>query len=461
MNKNFSLLFLLGGLFMLIIGAFAGVMISMVYLLPDFFKDYLPFNQLRPIHTTSIICWIVLTASGGVYYYLSKVEKLKLYAPKLGVLHLVIYFLVAFGIIASYLTNQMGGREYMVFFPLLMVPILLGWVLFGINYFRTLWGNVKNWPVYFWMWGIGIVFMIFHLSEANFWVFDYFRSDYIRDLTVQWKSYGAFVGSWNMLVYGTVIYVMSKIKDDVNLARGKTTFFFFFLGLTNLMFGWAHHTYIVPTMPWVRYVAYGISMTEWIIFIRIIYGWSKSLTKKDKRENSMAYRFIMASDIWVFLNLVMALFMSIPVLNYFSHGTHITVAHSMGTTIGINTCILFASVSFIISKLTPLEKIKKAKKFPFYFFNASLLVFWVALIAMGVHKAIWVNTNPDGLNADLHASSGIYYLIFIIAGVALFLGICMIAIPMIRTLIPACTYTLYPKAIQEEIDHLEEVHSED
>ena len=77
---------------------------------------------------------------------------------------------------------------------------------------------------------------------------------------------------------------MTKIKDDINLARGKTTFFFFFLGLTNLMFGWAHHTYILPTLPWVRYVAYAVSMTEWIIFIKIVYSWRKSLTKSDKKK---------------------------------------------------------------------------------------------------------------------------------------------------------------------------------
>ena len=460
MKKNFSLLFIISGLYVLIFGALIGVLISMVYILPDFLKGYIPFNQLRPLHTTAIISWIVLTATGGIYFYLNRVEGLKLYSYKLGVLHLFLYFMIAFGIVGSLLTNQMGGREYMVFYPLLIIPILFGWFLFGVNYFKTLIGKVKDWPVYFWMWGIGIVFMIYHLSEANFWVFDYFRSDYVKDLTVQWKSYGAFVGSWNMLVYGTVIYVMSKIKDDINIARGRTTFFFFFLGLTNLMFGWAHHTYIIPTLPWVRYAAYAVSMTEWIIFIKIVYSWSKSLTKKDKKDYSMAYRFIIASDIWVFLNLVMALLMSIPALNYFSHGTHITVAHSMGTTIGINTCILFASVSFILSKVIRTERTKRRNAFAFYLFNISLLVFWVALIMMGVHKAMWQANNPEAPMAELHAGSSGYYLAFIIAGMFLFISIFMIAASMIKALIPMCHYTILPEAIQLEIDHIEAKQNE-
>ena len=456
MRKNFSLLFIASGLCMLLAGALIGVLISIVYIVPDFLKEYLPFNQLRPMHITSVVSWIVLTATGGVYFYLERVEKIKLYSPKLGMTHFIIFLVVAFGIIGSYITNHMGGREYLVFNPLLMLPILLGWFLFSINYFKTVLNKVKQWPVYLWMWGVGIIFMIFHLSESNFWMLDHFRDDYIRDVTVQWKSYGSFVGSWNMLVYGTAMYLMTKVKNDTNVARGRTTFFFFFLGLTNLMFGWAHHTYIIPTLPWVRYVAYGISMTEWIIFIRIVYGWSKSLTKRDKVQYSMVYRFILASDFWVFVNLLMALLMSIPTLNYFSHGTHITVAHSMGTTIGINTCILFASVSYIITKVNGRELLTKGRKTVFYLFNFSLLVFWVALIGMGIHKILWEAENPNGFVGDLHAESAPYYIVFILAGSALFVTLVLIAYPMIRALLPHCNYAFFPKRIQDEMDHLDE-----
>ena len=441
---------------MLIAGALIGLLISIVYLSPDFLKEYLPFNQLRPMHTTSIISWIVLTATGGVYFYINRLERFKLYSSKLGVVHFILFVLIAFGIVGSYLTNEMGGREYLVFAPVLVVPILFGWVLFGINYFKSVVGKVKGWPVYFWMWGIGILFMIYHLCEANFWVFDYFRSDYIKDLTVQWKSYGSFVGSWNMLVYGTAIYIMSKIKDNINLAHGKTTFFFFFLGLTNLMFGWAHHTYIIPTLPWVRYVAYLVSMTEWIIFIRIVYSWRKSLTGADKRFYSMAYRFIIASDVWVFLNLVMALLMSIPVLNYYTHGTHVTVAHSMGTTIGINTCILFASVSFILSKINRSKEPLKKRLKSYYTMNISLLVFWVTLIWMGIYKAIWQANNPNGTMSELHADSINFYVVFVVSGFVLFVSLVWIAIPMIQALLPHCRYTIYPEAIQKEIDQINE-----
>lgn len=435
MNKKFSLVFIWIGLIALGLGAFFGVLSSLVYLVPDFVKEYIGFNQLRPLHITTVISWIILTATGGIYYYLTYEEKLNLYSWKLGRIHLVIFCITGIGIYLSFFTSNMGGREYLTYHPMLTIPILLGWVLFGINYFKTLIPNVKNWPVYYWMWGVGIVFMIYHLSEAHFWVLDYFRENFIRDITVQWKSYGSFVGSWNMLVYGTAIYVMSKIKNDENVARGKKSFFFFFLGLTNLMFGWAHHTYIIPTLPWVRYVAYVISMTEWIIFISMIYNWSKSLPIKTKLEHSLAYKFLINADIWVFINLFLALLMSIPSLNYFTHGTHITVAHSMGTTIGINTSILFASVSFVLSRLGQKNMFKKKSiKYGYYIFNGSLLIFWISLIFVGIYKGYWMYSAGIKSFGKLQAGSNVYYIGFVCAGIFLFTGLLLLIIPMVRIL---------------------------
>lgn len=432
MKLNFPILFLLIALLSLLLGGFVGMLISFSYLNPDFLKDFIPFNQLRPMHTTAVVSWIVLGATGGVYYYLTKVEKINLFSRRLMGIHFIGFVTIGLIIYVCYGLGKMGGREYLEYLPILTVPILLGWVLFGINYFKSI-GKVKNSPVYFWMWGTGIVFMIFHLSEAHFWIFSDIRSDFIKDLTIQWKSYGSFVGSWNMLVYGTAIYLMSKIKKDENQARGRKVFFFYFLGLTNLMFGWAHHTYIIPTAPWIRYVAYIISMTEWIIFINIVYTWSKSLGKTEKKAYFLPYRFLKASEFWVFVNLILALLMSIPTLNFYSHGTHITVAHSMGTTIGINTSILLASAAYILKKVdrnTTHEN--KVMRYGFLLFNVALMIFWLSLIIGGIYKAIW-SANPANLSfSHLHESSGFVFAVFVFSGCLLFLSLLMIVIPMLK-----------------------------
>jgi len=325
MTERIPLVFLITAILSLLFGAFIGNLAGIQYLDPQFLKGILPFNQMRELHVSSMISWIILAAVGGIYYYIAVELKNKIYSKNLASLHMFLYVLTGISIYFSIFSGNMGGREYMTFMPLLMIPILLGWVIFGINYFKTLLAQVKGWPVYLWMWGTGIIFMTYHLSEANFWIFSHFRENYIRDMTVQWKSYGSFVGSWNMLVYGTALFLMARIKGDENIARNKIAFFFYFLGLSNMMFGWAHHIYLMPAKAWIRALAYITSMTEWIVLGSIIINWYRSLSDDQKLKNLLPFRFLGITNIWIFFNIFLAILISIPAINYFTHGTHVIV----------------------------------------------------------------------------------------------------------------------------------------
>lgn len=270
-----------------------------------------------------------------------------------------------------------------------------------------MWQTFSKWPVYYWMWGTGIVLMIFHFTEAHLWILPYFRENYIQNLTMQWKAGGAYVGAWNMLVYGLSMFVMEKSSGNDFYSQSKTAFFFFFLGLVNVMFNWAHHVYPVPNANWIRFVAYAISMTEWIILLRIIYLWRKDLSKEKKKHFSVSYSLMMLSDLWIFINLFLAILISIPALNLFTHGTHITVAHSMGTIIGINTTILLSSICFILEKIKPIsEKIKKQISFGIKIFNISFILLFATLLIMGVERTKWIYFSENVLFGKFQESNG-------------------------------------------------------
>jgi nitric oxide reductase subunit B len=436
MKNKASILFLITAISALLMGVTFGLLAALQYLIPEFLKEVIPFHKMRPFHVTTTITWIVLCATGSIYFYMTQVEKLKLFSEKLMKTHLIVFLITGVGIYISYYFGKMEGREYLAFTPILTIPILFGWLLFGINYFKTMLKQVKNWPVYYWMWGTGIIFMMIHLTEAHLWLLPYFREHVIKDLTVQWKSYGSFVGSWNMLVYGISIYVMAKIKGNDDIGRGKLSFFFYFLGLTNLMFGWAHHTYILPTQPWIRYVAYGVSMTEWIILGYMIYDWKRSLTKTEKEAYPLAYRFLVTTDFWIFINLIIALLFSIPAINFFTHGTHITVAHSMGTTIGINTTILFASLLFIVSRISAFSKKQETLiKRGLWGFNITLFLFFSSLLVAGARRSHWMYAANDTSFSSMQDSLFWVYMAFFIFGIALTTSITTISLPILKKLI--------------------------
>ncbi|WP_228778767.1 cbb3-type cytochrome c oxidase subunit I [Flavobacterium sp. J49] len=432
-NTRYPFYFIAAGLLSLLLGLLCGLLAGFQYVIPEFIKETLPFNALRPLHTLFVVSWVLLTAIGGAYYYLGQNNPEKALNQKLIKSHFWLFILTGFGIAASYLFQNFAGKEYLEFPSYFYFPIVLGWILFGITYFKNLAVSFKSWPVYYWMWATGIVLMVYHFTEAHLWLLPYFKEHFVQNVALQWKAGGSYVGSWNMLVYGTAIYIMTKIGNDDRYAKSGKAFFFYFLGLTNLMFGWAHHVYIVPTAPWIRYFAYGISMTEWIILFSIVYDWKKNLGKETKTAFPLAYQFMLLADFWVFLNIILALVISIPAINLFTHGTHITVAHSMGTTIGINTLILLSSVTYILESNNGLVAVKRMQR-GIFIFHISFLLFWISLLLMGVKKAYWTHFNQVLSFAQFQEGMHWFYVLFVLFGLGILAGLYLIVFELLKNI---------------------------
>ncbi len=426
--------FLLVGLISLCSGAGFGMLGSLQYVLPDFLRDLLPFQRVQPLHTALVVSWILIASTGGIYYYLQANDPLCRISGQCGLWHLALFSLSGFAVVVSLAFGFFGGREYMAYPPIFSVPILAGWVLFAIHFIRMNRGKFRAAPVYIWMWATGIFFFIFTFLEAHLYLLPYFRENLVRELTVQWKSYGALVGSWNMLVYGTAYFVMSVSKGAGGMSRSRMAFALYFLSLANLMFGWGHHTYILPAMPWIRIVAYAISMSEWLILGKIIWDWRRGTMDRGIRSSTPETQLLLAADIWIFLNLFLALLMSVPALNLFTHGTHITVAHAMGTTIGINTNILLASCYYIYSNKHPnLSGVGKPyTATAIRVLQVSLGIFWIGLILAGLEKAQWQYEPGAPGFREIQAAVIARWSIVMISGAVMFIAFLVLATPLIR-----------------------------
>jgi nitric oxide reductase subunit B len=426
--------FFMSALIMLMAGMFLGLISAMTYILPSFMKDIIGFSALRPMHVSSIMLWIILGATGCVYAGLDSIRPGML-SQRLIQWQWFLWMIAITGIFYSYFNGQFGGREYWEFNPVWSLPIALAWILFIFNFFRTMSGY-KNWPVYVWMWMTGIVFFLFSFIENYLWIFPFFRDRMITDMTIQWKVNGSLVGAWNQILYGTVFFLMDRIDKTNETGRSKTAFAMYFLGLFNLMFNWGHHIYTLPGASYVRYIGYVVSMTEWVFFIRIIYQWRKNVSQASRHYHYFPYRFIMAADIWVLINMGQAILMSIPAFNLLTHGTHVTVAHAMGTTIGINTMILMAAgFALFTAKCQHFDKGNKILNIAFWTSQASLLVFWLSLNTAGVLKGLWQLGERHISYKEMMQSLTPCFATFLVSGLFLMVSLCIPAAVLLKSYI--------------------------
>lgn len=426
-------LFIISALVLLGSGMLFGLIGGLQYIIPGFLKDSLSFERARPLHVSAVLFWIILSATGALFTYLQQHTGRKLWSPLLQRIQLGIFLLTILSILGSYFMGVFGGREYWEFPPILALPILIAWILFIINFVASL-GSFKDQPVYVWMWMTGLLFFLFTYIESNLWLIPYFRSDIINDMTIQWKSYGSMVGAWNMLIYGSSIYLLDKI-GGTNYGRSPMAFAMYFLGMYNLMFNWGHHIYTLPTYGWLKHISYLVSMTELFILGRIIYEWKTTLNTANRLAHHETYRYILAADAWIFLNLVLAILMSIPGINVYTHGTHITVAHAMGTTIGINSFLLLAFAHDIFSgDQYSYHYHPKGSNIGFWMANISMLAFWLSLILLGILKAKW-QMSPDADRipfGEMMIKMKPLFIVFGASGGLLMIGLLIVIVNLIR-----------------------------
>ena len=425
-------LFLLAGICLLGVGMLFGIVGSLQYVIQGFVKSVLSFDKVRPLHVSSVVFWIILGSSGSVLTYLQQHTGRKLYSPLLAKIQWYIFVGSVVAILVSYIYGVFGGREYWEFNPWFALPLIIGWILFLINFMASV-GSLKNQPVYIWMWMTGVIFFLFTFLESYLWLFPYFRNNIVNDMTIQWKSYGSMVGSWNMLIYGSSMFLMTRISGDKSMAYSKMAFALYFTGLFNPMFNWGHHIYTLPTHAFIKHISYIVSMTELVILGRILWLWKSSVSEARKHFHHAAFRFIAAADVWIFLTLMLAVAMSIPAINVYTHGTHVTVAHTMGATIGINTFLLLAMATDILTDKNQLSaSSNRWFNIGYKLTNISLPVFWISLIVAGILKAAWQMDETRIPFSIMMLQMRPAFIVLTVSGIMLTAGILMVLISLIK-----------------------------
>jgi len=424
-------LYIVFALLLLICTLCFGIVASWAFLYPETYNNTLPFYQLRPFHVSSALFWIITGATASISFYKNEVFQKQIKTKGLENIFLATWIIVILTIFGCYAFKQFGGREYWEFPPILCVPLLCIWIIFALSYFIPMWRSTGSKPLYVWMWSTGILFFLITFIEQNLWQIPWFRYSFLREMTVQWKANGATVGAWNQMIYGTALYMMVKISGDESIAKSKQAFFFYFLGLSNLMFNWGHHIYNVPGAAWIRNVSYVISMTEVLFLLNIIRGFKKKLVEREKLRHLIPYRFLIAAEFWVFANLFVVLLISIPAVNRYTHGTHITVAHSMIATIGINTMILLGSFAYILNVDEQNEKIKKRIQIGYWIGQWSLGLLGTSLLIAGTIKGYRETYLKMTSFQEIMHPAMPFLKLFSFSGIGLLVGLGLIAFSFI------------------------------
>ncbi|MFQ5844077.1 MAG: cbb3-type cytochrome c oxidase subunit I, partial [Planctomycetota bacterium] len=307
----------------------------------------LTLQRLRPVHTASAFGWVFLGGAAVVYFYLHRT-----FGPpspsmrRRTICQTALWAAAGVGILATLLAGWSTGREYLGYHPVFSVPILIGWILFAWNYYQRVGISLRGRPVYVYMWSVAIALFVITYVEGHLYLLGFVSDRPVRDLAIQWKSYGTMVGSFNLLAYGSIMYVAGAIRGDDRYAYSRTAFALFCAGVLNTFTNYGHHTYHLPQSAWIHWISFVVSMLETIILLKVfrdLLALRRAAPATD--DLRVPDRFVRSATLWTFLMLLLSVAIAVPPLNALIHGTHVVVAHSMGSMIGIDSMILWAALA--------------------------------------------------------------------------------------------------------------------
>jgi len=349
-----TLMFIRGGLIAMAITLLGGILsalYSVPALAPSFQSIGLDLRQLRPIHTAFAAAWIFLGGVAVVHRWLQDHGGVATAGDRWRLrIQVGSWAIAGLGILVTLAMGIGSGREYVGFHPVFSVFILLGWICFVWNFFRVAGPDFFERPLYLTMWGVGMLFFVVTFVEQHLYLLPSFFGNPVQDLQVQWKATGTLVGSFNLFVYGSIIYIGERISRDARYGHSRLAYALFAVSLLNSFTNFAHHSYHLPQDHIVKWISFVVSMLEITILCRAVYELWRLVNATDEQAFCAARGSFAASKYWTVFILLSSVLISIPPLNALIHGTYVVTGHAMGATIGIDTMILLGAVIWILSE---------------------------------------------------------------------------------------------------------------
>lgn len=319
--------------------------------------------QLRPLHTTFASSWLFLGAAAAAYKYLfdtfgeptpGDMRRFKAHMTCWGLAGLAAVVTLALGITS--------GREYLGFHPLISAVIWGGWVLFAWTFLAKVRHGFFARPVYVYMWTVGMLLFLWTFAEGHAYLLPFVKHQPVADLQIQWKSCGTLVASFNQMVYGSLIYLAVKKTGDESIAQSKAAFGLLGIGMLNSFTNYTHHTYHLPQSHLVKWVAFSVSMLEIIILVQVFREVTAALRRRRRLYAAPAGvtdGFLTLSKRWNLFLLTLAIAISVPPWNALIHGTHVVMAHAMGSELAIDTYILLGFFAYALGEIFPKREVRE------------------------------------------------------------------------------------------------------
>lgn len=383
-------------IFWLVCGTLVGQYLGMKFVWPEMDSiSFLSFGRLRPVHTNTVFWgWASMAMIGLGYFVITRTSNTGIhnYRAAWRAWWLINLSVLAGNIFLMAGINNGGGeyREYIWPVALLFVG---GLILTFWNFYQTV-ARRKLSEIYISNWfilaALGWTIILAVIGYTPFY------QNALGETVIQGYYMHQGVGMWFMtFTLGLVYYFLPAALNKPIYSYSLGVLAFWTQMLFYTMIG-THHFVFSPLPWWLQTVAIVFSAG---MFIPVVAGTTNFLMTMrgswGQISKSYVLPFFLVGVIFYFVGSTQGSFQAFRFTNYVWHFTDFNVAHSHMTMYGIITFLLWASIYYLLPRLSGKEPPQVLVGAHFWLAFIGLFAYMISLMVGGTQKGLsWIEGQP-------------------------------------------------------------------
>lgn len=378
----------------------------------------IPFEFGRAIHLSLAVLWPLIGTMGMVYFFITAELNREIYSPRLARWQywiVMVFSLSIFGTLALRIGN---GREFLEGMPIFYVGICLALALASYNLVRTLLTDKRNITPAAATMTVGMIFLLILLLPNTIIYSNPITDEATKFWVVHlWEEMAFELTSAGFIA---IFYVVSGLAP-----RGQVEKWLYLeaaIAVIGGLYGTGHHYYWIGFPSVWLVLGSLVSVVEIIpvgILVHMTYKGLKLKKIKSNREKLTLWLLLSSVFHHITGASLLGLFITIPWINLYMHGTYVTSGHAHLALFGSLGFIVLAGCYYVLSRGSePTLKGYKGGVLAVCLLNGGLIAMASALLVAGFMETyLWRILGMDFMEVRLLLSP---YLIMRALGGAIF-----------------------------------------
>ncbi len=291
---------------------------------PQSVVNVFPFATARAIHTNLLVLWLLLGFMGGAYYIIPEETESEIFSEKLAYFQLALLTATGVAAVIGFLFGWNQGR------PLLEIPrpldmlVVVGALIFLFNIGITI-IKAKRWTAIQGTLLGGLLFLaLLYLFGIPFYknaAIDWYYWWWVIHLWVE--------GAWELVTGAIIAFILLKITGVERNVVEKWLYIEVGLFLFTGIAGTGHHYYWLGAPRYWLWVGGIFSALEPLPIIFMVFDTLNHVrNRKLEVKNKFVLTLAVANAVYHLIGAgVWGLVHTLPQINYYTHGSQVTVSH--------------------------------------------------------------------------------------------------------------------------------------